>query len=518
MQRALVIHPFLFGLFPLISILATNVSEVQLTDALPVVAISLGVVVLVWAIAWIFVRDFLRVGMIASGFIIFLFTPFHVNLALQTWLADIFPTAAQYTVPVVLSVSVSGLLFWMYYFSRKARGLGQVNSIMNVVSISLVGFAGWNIANAKLTEKFDWLGIQSKLQAEALVPNLPATTHLPDIYFIVMDRYAGPQTLKTMYEFDNWDFLEDLEAKGFSIAGRSAANYPSTAQSMASSLNLQYINFLKDLVGPKSDSWIPLNSLVQNHRVRQFLASMDYRYIHLGSWWGPTSKNNFADQNFVFTPFPEMLYILCGTSVLQPIFAALGVLDLRYETWRGNRRQFENLIKTIDTEGPKFVLAHFLLPHDPYVFDRDGGYIPTGRIRQQAEEVSYIDQLVYTNRMLKKTIDLILSKSETPPVILLQADEGPYPRRFLQQDKNFDWGEATDAEIDQKMKILNAFYLPGVDRGDLYPSISPVNTFRLIFNLYFKTNLPMLPDESFVYRKYRHPYDLMNITSRLASD
>ncbi|HEX9786798.1 MAG TPA: hypothetical protein VGB09_02175, partial [Candidatus Binatia bacterium] len=314
------------------------------------------------------------------------------------------------------------------------------------------------------------------------------------------------------------DFLNALEAKGFYVAAKSAANYPSTAQSMASSLNLQYINFVKGLVDPKSDSWIPLHSLLQNHRVRQFLTSKNYRYIHLGSWWGPTSKNSLADKNFYFTPLPEMLYILYGTSLLQPMFAAVGMMDLRYETWRGNRKQFDNLMKTLDTKGPKFVLAHFLLPHDPYVFDRDGGYVPARRIQQQPEEVSYIDQLVYTNRMLKKTIDLILSKSETPPVILLQADEGPWPRRYVHRYMNFDWGQATDAELNQKMKILNAFYLPGVDTGGLYPDISPVNTFRLIFNLYFKTNLPLLPDESFVYRQYRHPYDLLNVTSRLNHD
>lgn len=68
------------------------------------------------------------------------------------------------------------------------------------------------------------------------------------------------------------------------------------------------------------------------------------------------------------------------------------------------------------------------------------------------------------------------------------------------------------------MKILNAFYLPGVNTDVLYPNISPVNTFRLVFNLYFNTDLQLLADESFVYRRHWHPYDLMNITSRLASD
>jgi hypothetical protein len=39
--------------------------------------------------------------------------------------------------------------------------------------------------------------------------------------------------------------------------------------------------------------------------------------------------------------------------------------------------------------------------------------------------------------------------------------------------------------------------LPGKGRDDFYPSISPVNTFRVIFNNYFGTNLPLLKDQTY---------------------
>jgi hypothetical protein len=45
-------------------------------------------------------------------------------------------------------------------------------------------------------------------------------------------------------------------------------------------------------------------------------------------------------------------------------------------------------------------------------------------------------------------------------------------------------------------KVLNAYYMPGYT-GQLYPSISPVNSFRIVFNAYFGTDLPLLKDTSY---------------------
>ena len=45
----------------------------------------------------------------------------------------------------------------------------------------------------------------------------------------------------------------------------------------------------------------------------------------------------------------------------------------------------------------------------------------------------------------------------------------------------------------QKTGILNAYYLPGADPRVFYPTISPVNSFRVVFNTYFGASLPLLP-------------------------
>jgi hypothetical protein len=67
----------------------------------------------------------------------------------------------------------------------------------------------------------------------------------------------------------------------------------------------------------------------------------------------------------------------------------------------------------------------------------------------------------------------------------------------------------------ERYSILNAYYLPGAAPGSIYDSVSPVNTFRIVFNLYLGTDLELLPD-----RQYYSPVGAMfrftDVTARTA--
>ena len=77
--------------------------------------------------------------------------------------------------------------------------------------------------------------------------------------------------------------------------------------------------------------------------------------------------------------------------------------------------------------------------------------------------------------------------------------------------------EATDAELLQKFSILNAILLPGVDPAEsgLYPTITPVNNFRLIFNAAFGADLPLLPDRNLVFPSQGSIYEDVDVTHRV---
>jgi hypothetical protein len=90
----------------------------------------------------------------------------------------------------------------------------------------------------------------------------------------------------------------------------------------------------------------------------------------------------------------------------------------------------------------------------------------------------------FINQEILQVVDVLLENSDTPPIIIIQGDHGPLP----------DLAQ----EGAQRMPILNAYYLPGIQMGKvLYPAITPVNSFRVVLNSYFGQHLPFLEDQSY---------------------
>jgi hypothetical protein len=102
--------------------------------------------------------------------------------------------------------------------------------------------------------------------------------------------------------------------------------------------------------------------------------------------------------------------------------------------------------------------------------------------------VAYADQVAYLNDRVLRIIDNILATSETEPVILLQGDHGP------------EQGGSSD-----RMAILSAYRLPG-GNDVIYPKISPVNSFRVVFNQVWDSDLPLLEDKAH-FSTYNRPFD-----------
>jgi hypothetical protein len=89
-----------------------------------------------------------------------------------------------------------------------------------------------------------------------------------------------------------------------------------------------------------------------------------------------------------------------------------------------------------------------------------------------------------------------LKKSSRPPIIIIQSDEGPREKDITAKNIREIRDRVEKGRIRRMMRfnILNAYHLPGIDSGILYPHISPVNTFRVIFNQYFGTDFELLED------------------------
>ena len=123
---------------------------------------------------------------------------------------------------------------------------------------------------------------------------------------------------------------------------------------------------------------------------------------------------------------------------------------------------------------------------------------------------------MYGNKVLISLIKTI-QKNNRPYIIILQADEGPYTNELRKEvnEGNFQWKNATPDAIKTHMSILNAYYFPDKNYSSLNSKSSPVNSFRIIFNNYFGTKLPLLSNKYFLNKSFDALYDFQDITKEI---
>jgi hypothetical protein len=428
-------------------------------------------------------------------------------------------------------------LLWVASCSFAAAAVAFAPWTRRAASVGLIVFAGLACAVPLLAMANSpvWLERGSIRQiAAAAFGELPrpaagSVADRRDIYYLIFDRYARADQLKAVYGFDNTPFISELERRGLVVAERSFANYQRTTHSLISSLNLDYLTRLEREPARSSGDWLPLYEMLQDFRLRRFLDAQGYAFHFFGSWWEPTRVNRFADQNHNWLAFPEALRAMLDQSLLPYLAKVAGVdiFDHRLVQCQRSKHAFAELDKLAATEAaPRFVFAHFLVPHPPFVIDEKGRCISAEEARSHTRAENYTRQIVYTNREILKFLDIAMARPGRKPIIIIQSDEGPWPERFAGDEiaglgadvTAADWREATPAELGEKMAILNALYLPDRDMSDIAESASPVNSFRRVLRDYFHVPLAILPDRQMIFESAQRLYRFHDVTELLAGE
>lgn len=405
------------------------------------------------------------------------------------------------------------LLLGAYCFLHTRRNLNTLTNLLNVIAVALVAISLINIgAHAFRGDPVVWdTNInENKEDSKSIVNSLHIS---PDIYYIILDSYPSSSTLANIYNYDNHEFYNYLAEKGFFIASESHSNYPMTSLSLMSSLNMEYIHNLTDIaeMGPKEVA--EAYQMIQENRVMKFLKSRGYKFIHFSSGWGPTNSNHFADLDIRSGVLNEVLIVLIQTTMAGPYMNHFMQVDHAQRILR----TFSKLADVPTIAGPKFVFSHINCPHPPYVFDVNGELIPEANLEMEGavwrQKELYLNQLIFINKKVEMLVDELLSKSEVPPIIILQGDHGS-ASSFYSEGKDY-WASPTKDMLRERFGIFNAYYLPQGGNSLLYNSITPVNTFRLIFNFYFGTNYELLGDQSY-YSAYEHLDDLIDVTDKVS--
>jgi hypothetical protein len=343
-----------------------------------------------------------------------------------------------------------------------------------------------------------------------------------DVYWFIFDRYGSERALQLQYGIDN-DLPEWLEAHGFTVLGDSHANYIRTVLSMATTVQMQHLDTVAKAQGSRSEDITTVNEWLQDPPVARQLRALGYHYDHIGSAFDPTRIDRGADVNHTV---PSALGTgdfedaLIDTSAVPALLKRLHLpASDRVRQYDFSRYALDAVAKLRDEPGPKFVMTHVLLPHPPVVFDTDGSFIGDAEAAKLGSREMYRRQLAYTNTRIQGILtDLLSLPVDRRPIIILQADEGPWPASYGTGRKMDDWpADASEKELEQKYGILNAWYVPGGEDLGLYPSMTAINTFPTLFGRYFGLDYELLPDRIYSSSDWYHPYDTTEITDRLPS-
>jgi hypothetical protein len=499
-------HPLLIGIAPVAILFADNLLEVTFGAALRAFLVSFLFASLFYLTLVLLYRNWSTAGIVSSVMLILFFTYGHIyHIIKQASLLEGDLKRHLYMLPVTLLLY--GLIFWWGWKEKNTHH--SLTRLFNVVSLILVALPLIRVVAVASRSLLTRAEVRERgyVTVEGLPSNVSNPNESPDIYYIILDGYARADVLEEYFDLDNTPFLTELERHGFTIASCSQSNYTLTSLSMSSTLNMSYLDsFPIDLEHANLNQ---VGEFAKTSVLRRFLEGLGYKTIafesgYFVSEWSdadlylsnaglvkkPLSGLNSFEAMYLSSTIGRIL--LDGRKHLPDSLATF--LDYAYTEHR-ERTLFilEQLqqVPSLQLGGPKFVMAHVLAPHPPFVFGPDGEIITQRETFSLKDDIlpkdredyiaGYRDQVRYINQRMLHLMDVILGQSETPPIIILQGDHGAGRRMTSDHART---------------AILNAFHLPGNAQERIYASITPVNSFRLIMNEYFGTELALLDDVS----------------------
>lgn len=470
-------HPLLFAVAPAFFLWGNNFAEVSVVEVVPVLLLCILYGGAIYALSYVLLRSPDRAALLASTFIFL--TLFYSQIFFNA-----FTLAFMRQRYALVAVALACAAVW-YLVRKPGRNLRTVNEVAFVVAATFIAVSVFQLLSNSYALHRDLPN------GSALTPAAEEVGEKRDIYYIILDEYAAPRMLRDGLGFDKADVLVDaLERMGFFVADGSHSNYDNTIKSLPSSLNMRYIADTE--IGNPS----VLVRMTDDNVVKDFLHARGYRYIHFGAD-AFTYFNSFADENVnigLFSPYQSAMIESTLFSAVGRAFgyadvtglaSTLGLVDRRYMQYERTGYKLDELAQISKRPEPTFVFAHFLNPHRPYVMHADGTFVTWEERESTPEDELYLGQVEFISREIARVIEELIASSDPKPIIIVQADHG------------YRGGEPGE-DPEMRTSILNAYYFPDASYDSLYPSITPVNSLRVLLNTYFAQDFELLEDKTFL--------------------
>jgi Sulfatase len=464
--------------------LQENEGFVPAGDALLLLMVYLVAAFALFGLCWLFFRNRLKAAM--GSFLLMAFHFFFggIHDVLKRFAGEqSFITKYSVLLPLFVVLFVIAFI-WL---KRTRSPLRKATVYLNLLFVILIAWDGIMLLLPKKAES----------EAKYRYVFSCDTCKRPDIFLIVLDEYAGHEALKDLFQFDNSVFENQLKENGFHVVPDSRSNYNYTPFSIASMLNMKYLQ-LKDTDRDKPELTYAFQLINQN-LVRRILEDNGYEFYNHSVFNLPDQPAP-VEESFI----PARTRLITGQTFLSRLERDLGyhltktfkiksvIRHQAYRELRNNTKLYDltEKLAAAPRSKPRFVYTHLMMPHYPYYFDRNGKPMDPARVLPEANNMNradYVEYLQYTNKKIFDLAQHILRNSQTPPVIMIMSDHGF--RHF-------------NEPVDRKYYFmnLNAVYLPGKNYSGFHQGFTNVNQFRAAFNSLFETKFRLLKDTS-IYLK-----------------
>lgn len=319
--------------------------------------------------------------------------------------------------------------------------------------------------------------------------NVPDSVQRPFVFWIVMDEYSGNTALKKRWRYNN-PLDSILRDKGFFSADFARSPYNYTHYSLVSSLDMTYLKELKEHSVIGFRDIVRGNISLRQTNVIKLLEKEGYN-IHNYTIYNIDDHPTRAHEYFVNADFR----LLDNQTLPGRLKQDLGWKFAKSDKVEGLKKEYQYRLSLVQ-EGltaaknaindtvPSFFMFHYMLTHEPFLYKPDGSLDTTAGF--DVDEKKYVPSIVYANNVILTLVDSLKEMySGKDFVIILQGDHG---YKYDEKDPFFD---------QEGCSILYSVYCSDHRQSAWSNTFNSVNTFRVLFNKYFHTNLPVLENRSY---------------------
>lgn len=426
-----------------------NIEEVNFKEVSGILVVFIVIGAVVYGMTFLIFKRLNLGAVVSCILIVFLYN----YMMIQSGIQLIFPRLKYWHILPIVAAIVLHIIYFLRKISEE-----KYNNIILVLQITVLGLLFINVVPAipRIAEKWKVASKQVEMESSSADHQKKE-----NVYWFIFDECASFATMEKYYDYHDKTVFHRLQDLKFTISDNGKNECGNTDVVLTNCLNLEYV------ANTRMDA-IQLNELRTDSKLTAVFAENGYEVRGIGDteWLGIKSINQENLTEAKTVEGKNIVNLILQNTVLSPFlqFDGTASAKLILDTFAYVQKK-----ENIQANSSQFNVVYMCTPHQPFLFDRNGGAVNPANYDNWEDEKYYLDQYIFVMDQMVQTVENII-ENDPESIIIVQSDHGP---RFNNEMPEED-----------KIAILNTVYFKGEDIPEIVGK-SGVNTLRTIVNRLF---------------------------------